>query len=287
MKFRSGMFFLFILNLIQEYFLVSKKVILHQVLAIADSRSNAARHLTSESHKHFNNSSIFDGMVREYEPLSTGDENIDQFNKDFPTEKSEIGANMRQRFAYLFDKLGQFINAELTKETLNQQAKADIMVNGEVLYKDCPVQGLLFLEKRFKEVRGLIAAAPTLDNKIKWEYNENEFFHSSPVTDKAREEKRRHPIIIAEPTPQHPVKYEMQESTVVVGTWKTQLFSARITVAEKAYMLSRVDELLEAISSARHEANTLEGEFVEVGSKLFEYVLGGLKYEIPPISEIE
>jgi hypothetical protein len=78
-----------------------------------------------------------------------------------------------------------------------------------------------------------------------------------------------------EATKEHPAQVEMYMEDVWVGTWTTTKFSGAIPAAVRNAMLERMRKLLDAVKTAREEANNLEVRPVKVGAALLGYIFDG------------
>jgi regulator of protease activity HflC (stomatin/prohibitin superfamily) len=63
-----------------------------------------------------------------------------------------------------------------------------------------------------------------------------------------------------------------RDTQVNVGKYTIQRFSGAVSMAQKAEMLKRIDSLYKAVITALENANNVEVQKSELGSKVFEYL---------------
>lgn len=93
-----------------------------------------------------------------------------------PEEHKEMVTTVHDKLDYMLNQhIVPYLDAVLQKERANQDAKADIVVDGIVLAKDVPATFLLGLEEKLKRVHEVLDKIPTLApphfNEDQYEYD--------------------------------------------------------------------------------------------------------------------
>ena len=160
----------------------------------------------------------------------------------------------------------------VTQDTANQQAKADIEIDGQVILANVPVTTLLFLEKQVNDVHTMVTKLPTPDAAEDWTYDGNVGLLRSHVTESWRSRKEPASYVKYNATKEHPAQVEYYMKDVKVGTWQKTAFSGAMAADTKAAILVRLKKLKDAIKVAREHANMLEAKPTKIAEQLFGYV---------------
>lgn len=242
---------------------------LHEVLAVENDLKSAKESIKTEVSKILSTPQFFISAVRSLKML---DEN----------RKGEEGIERQNMAFVLSDILGKiekgyvpFIDAKLQKEIANQQAKADIIIEGKTLAKDIPVCFLLNMEEEIKQLRKVYEGVPILPDEIIWEKDEvkgKDIYRSKYPVEKNKTEKRPHYEVVVQPTKEHPAQVKEWTEDKPVGKYITDTWSSAMTRVEKTALLSRIDNLLKAIKKARQRANNQEIQKREIGKIFFDYI---------------
>jgi len=169
--------------------------------------------------------------------------------------------------------LGEMFDVIATQEWANCEAKADVVVDGEVVLKEVPVTYLLFLEKQVVDFATMVAALPTLDPAYEWSFNESQGCYATPSVQTTRTKKVLRNHVRAEATDKHPAQVDVYNEDIVAGYWSTVTYSGAISVTDKKKLLARVAAVIDSIKAAREQANGIEAPSIEVGKKLFGFLL--------------
>lgn len=242
---------------------------LHEILAVEQDAEGTARRLTDEARDTFSKKTDhFLGIVQ---TLNYFDEDRQRENS---TEEKEMVTTVQQKLDFLRPHLVRSLDLAATKEATNQEARADVVVNGETLITDAPAPLLLNLERRLGQLRELYAAIPTLQPGIHWELDPSQGPHvyRSREVERFRTEKVLMHKVLVEPTEHHPAQVEKWNVDRPVATIHQTTWSGMITPAEKAGYLTRLDRLLAAVKKARQRANRQDVNKFEVGGVIFDYL---------------
>lgn len=241
---------------------------LNQIIAIQAGKKARAKETLTEAYHQIKKSELLSGLVRTYQPRDEGGE-------PQPDERKLVQVKVNDLIQRVSRDLTEMFDIVATQDWANCQARADVVVEGRRLLEGVPVTHLLFLEKQLIDLRTFVEALPTLDAAEEWEYkSEFDSYASRPArTNRTRKVPKNH--VKYEATREHPAQVEMYMEDVWVGTWTTVKFSGAIPAAAKNAMLERVSKLLDAVKTAREEANNLEVHPVKVGSAVLGYIFAG------------
>lgn len=241
---------------------------LHELLAVEpDLKAEAQRVISQLKSLFTEGKGRLVGQIRTYQPLTEGEE-------VFEPEITELATSVGEELSRTRPSLSAWIDAALQKETTNQRSKADLVVEGKVIFKDLPAPALLNLESKLAEIRQVYASIPTNDPAERWKVDEQSgaFVSESRVTYRTRKVQKAH--VLYEATKEHPAQVQPYSEDVRAGTWTAVLQSGMLTPKDKRERLERVDELIKAVKQARMRANDIEVESIHLGDKLFNYING-------------
>ena len=241
---------------------------LNQIIAIQAGKKAQAKETLTEAYHQIKKPDLLSGLVRTYQPRDEGGE-------PQPDERKLVQVKVNDLIARVSRELTEMFDVVATQDWSNCLAKADIVVDGRKLLEGVPVTHLLFLEKQLVDIRTFIEALPTLDAGEEWEYKpEFDSFVSRPSrSNRTKKVPKNH--VKYEATKEHPAQVEMYMEDVWVGVWTTMKFSGAIPAAVRNAMLERLRKLLDAVKSAREEANNLEVRPVKVGAALLGFIFNG------------
>lgn len=240
---------------------------LNQIIAIEKGVKSQAYGELTTLHRDSQKADLFNGFAKSYRKK-------DEDGEDYPPERkrvqlvaSEVLKKVTQLQTGLFD-------VTATKDWANCHARADVVVDGQVLIKDAPATYLLFLEKQLSDMRTFLEKLPTLDEGEEWQADPNSnLFKTAPIT--THRTKKVPKVIVKYPhSEHHPAQTELVNEDVIVGWWDTVKHSGAIPIPRKQQLLARVDRFMKAVKFAREEANNAEVESIEVGEKVFGYLFG-------------
>jgi archaellum component FlaF (FlaF/FlaG flagellin family) len=242
---------------------------MHELLAVESDTQGQFRKMLVETRKVFGNDHLFKGFVRKLEMF---DEEQSHLNT---VEHDELGTTVQDRLDYTSNFITRYLDIVLQKETTNQKASADLIVNGVVIAENVPATFLLGLESKLKEIREIYEAIPTLDVSVKWEeaqdLGEGVFRQAYPEESTKTKKQFQHQILV-EPTEHHPAQIEKWEEQMPVGKYVKENWCSMITSTRKAKLLERIDQVSRAVKKARQRANNTEVEKVNIGKKLMDFI---------------
>lgn len=245
---------------------------LHQTLAVESAKEKAAKNLIAESLKTFGKSTLFTGQYRKLTMFNEEDKHSET------EEYQELTTTVDENLDYLVKPLSSWFDAVLMKDSANQEARADILIDGLTLVKDVPATFLLGLENKLNQVRVLYLAIPTLPPGIKWELDDQ---RGEGVYRAAHEEVTMKSIkdsdfrTVAEATKEHPAQVAQIQINRDVGQYAITKWNGMMTPVEKAARISRIDELMNAVKEARMRANKVEVKHQSIGIDLLNFINKG------------
>lgn len=260
-----------------------KKSKLHEVLAVEADLAAAAEKITGETIVTFTKKEDhFNGF---HKRLQMFDEARKQEEKGAESSK-EIVDTVPSKLRYTATSLAKYWDAVAQKERTNQEARANVIIDGVVVIAEAPATFLLGMESRLKKLRAVLEAIPTHAPGIQWVADPDmgkEIYRSSVDQATKREEKDFEYRVLYEATKEHPAQIEKWMANRVVGTYLATQWTSTISPAAKSELLERCDTLIRAVKKARMRANETEVVKMNPGKTLLDYVLNGAlpKGELP------
>jgi hypothetical protein len=209
---------------------------------------------------------LFAGLSRTYAPRAEDGDHLPPEGTRVQVTAEDLLANVRGAF-------GKLLDAELTQDWANSQAKADVVADGTTILKDVPVTNLLRLEKQIVHLRTLVDALPVLDPADDWEWDEARACHTTTPAKTVRTKKVPRNHVLSEATKEHPAQVQAYYEDEPVGDWTLVKFSGALTAVRKRELLQRVLRLQAAVRLAREQANTFEVQDRKAGDPVFDYLL--------------
>jgi len=244
----------------------------HELLAVEGARKGAFEKVLQETGHNFNQrQDLFKGHERTYQPFN------DEDSKEAGVaDRQAMETTVPQRLDYLGEYLVAYVDTVYQKELTNQQAKADLVYEGETLATGLPVTFLLNLESTLARMRDTLNSTPTHQTGVGW-VPDTTHTHKGVLKSQNPEEtfktrKVIKPFELSPATKEHKAQVEKLTEDINVGKFHKQLWSGMITSAQKSDMLARVDKLIEAVRTARCRANEQETVNEKIGEKLYSII---------------
>lgn len=248
-----------------------RKAELHQLLLVETNLQGLAKKVMEEAVGTFGKRERFTGTVK---TLKMFDESR---KGEEATEVQDVTTTVEDKLGYVEEALERYWDAFLQKESTNQAASADLIVDGKVLASAVPATALLGFETKLKELRAMYEAIPTLAPGIKWETTDIAGVFANPhAEDRMKTEKTIQFKEVSKATDKHPAQVEKWTADVPVGKYTTTTTSSAMSVARKSELLGRIDKLIQAVMAARMSANSTEIVNVTIGSALINFIHGRL-----------
>ena len=237
---------------------------LHELIALVKGKKvRIARGLT-DVHHNWKDSKI-NGIIRTYESL-------DDEGTQYPSESKHVQLKVLDVINLLIPKLADYYDVIASQEQTNQNARADVVVDGKSIMTDVPVTVLMFLDKQLKDLRTLVSNLPTLPTEKKWEYSSSTSVYVTKPVKSFKNRKVYKTLEKSPATKEHPAQVEVYTEDVPEGTWSTTHLSGAITPARKQGMLIRIEKLVDAVKVAREKANAIDVKKAEIGVSLLDYI---------------
>ena len=221
---------------------------LHELLAVEGDLEGIYKKILDETTVTFNKKvERFFGSIRTLEWFEEG-------NPPIPDEHQALTTTVKDKLDYQQKAVIRYFDALLQKERTNQDARADIIIDGTTIASDLPATFLLGLETRLKKVREVYSAIPTLPPNVKWEKDitkGDDIYSRVYPEEQLRTEKIFKVQVLYEATKEHPAQVEKIPETKNVGVYKKEVWNGLLSPAEKSTILGKIDKLIQAVKKAR------------------------------------
>jgi hypothetical protein len=250
---------------------------LHEVLAAENDIENQWKIINEETLHILTKPQMFMGKVTRLTMTKPSmDEPTKAATEAAGSAVEAIGTTVTDRLNYTGNFFTRLINHRLQKDRANQEAVADIIIDGVTIATKLPATFLLDLEERLAGYRAIYAGIPTLDVKKEWSIDEKqgkEIYKTVHPEVRSKTEKTIEHKIIVPATDKHPAQVKEWPTDNVVGKTEVIEFSGMWTSARKATVLNRCDKLIVAVKEARARANqTVVKSLQDIGSELLKYI---------------
>lgn len=221
---------------------------LNQVLATEQAVRKRCEDEFTRVYQGVQKTELVNGFARNYQPKDEDGEKLPAENKKVVMKASDAIRGAKKALTELLD-------VTATKDNTNCNARADVVVDGQVLLTGVPATHLLFLEKRMVSLIDFIKRLPVLPQDENWRLNEVQgLFETEPVETLKTKKVERHEVVVP-PTKEFPAQVAKVTQDVVAGVWKTVKFSGALPPDEVTKLLERAEKLQKALKAARQEAN--------------------------------
>lgn len=241
---------------------------IHQLLARESTVKASAQRVLTTAHHNLAKGPLLMGIARVYTPQNEEGEQLPPESTRVQLSTPAVLIEVRAALSEMFDLI-------VTKDAANQQARADVVIDGNTLAADVPVSTLLTLEKQLKDVATFVSKLPLLDPAEVWHWDENRACYATDPVQTLRTRKVPRNHVKAEATQHHPAQVEVYYEDTTAGTWTTVKYSGALPPSQVADMARRVRTLQQAVAEARQRANSTEAHGRKVGAALLGYVFSG------------
>lgn len=238
---------------------------LNQIIAIEKGIKSGSDRTVTKTQKSFARKELLQGIARTYQPR-------DDDGEVLPPESKLVQVRVSEGLKTVSDALTELFDITATKDWSNQEAKANVVVDGNVLVEGAPVSYLLFLEKQLGDLLATVRNLPTLDPGEKWDFDPNSNAYTTEVVRTTRTKKVPRNHVKAEATEHHPAQVDVYYEDVVVGHWNTIKFSGAVPATRVQELVRRIEGVRRAVKFAREEANSASVENQKIGERLFAYL---------------
>lgn len=240
---------------------------LNQILAIEKGIKTRVYSEFTELHHATQKPALMNGFSKTYQPR-------DEDGETYPAEAQKVQHEHAAVLERVTSLLTELFDITATKDWANCAAKADVVVDGRVLVKDCPATYLLFLEKQLSDLTAFVQKMAELDPSSDWNVDPGTgLFKTDPIAAQ-RTKKVQRPIVLYDATEHHPAQTQLITEDVVVGQWVTIKYSGALPAPRKKQLLARIEKLSNAVKYAREQANGIDAPDQKIGRAVLDYLLG-------------
>lgn len=237
---------------------------LNQVIALVQGKKARVAKILTTIHHGWHKDRIT-GISRMYQPLADDGEQL-------PTESRIVQAKVGTEIMKLRAVLADLFNVVATQEYGNTEAMGNICIEGISILDSVPVTVLLFLEKQLTDLRTLAKNLPTLPSDRSWSLDEAKNCWVTRPEQTVKTQKVIEPIVKYDATPEHPAQTDLITRDRTVGHWSTIHLSGALPETERDAIVSRIENLQDAVKVAREEANSQEVTYRRIGPAILDYV---------------
>ena len=242
---------------------------LSQLLAVeAQTKSSSTDQITALYHL-IQKEALLSGISRTYRP-------IDEEGEKLPAESTQVQVRVKQVLRDVGRVMTPLYDLTLAKDMANQEAIADVEVDGQIILTGVPATYLLWLEKKLQDLHTVIVKLPTLPQGETWSEDPTQDAYVTPVTETTRTKKTPRAFVKYEATKEHPAQVEVVQEDRLVGIWSTTKYSGALPVSKVQELRERIEKLMAAVKVAREKANLVPVEKPSAGAAVFSYLLAGI-----------
>jgi len=240
---------------------------LNQIIAVEKSIKSKSFQELTEAHHALQKPALLAGISRTYRPR-------DEEGEQLPSEATRVQVKAEEIIRKTSEVLTRLFDVVATKDFSNTKARADVVVDGQVLLAQVPVTSLIFLEKQLVDLHTFIKKLPVLDASENWTFDASADCWATESLQTTRTKKIPRNHVKAEATEKHPAQVEVYYEDIIVGYWKTVKFSGALPASRVNQLLDRVEKLQQSVKFAREEANATEVEDKKIGHKVLGFLFG-------------
>lgn len=248
---------------------------LHEILAVEKTKTAASNKLLIETMNKFQKFDFFQGFHKTLKMIVDSPQN--QAIETSAAETRELPTTVLETLEYALDFWANAEDVVYQKNLSNMYATADLVFKGEVIATSVPVDELLGLESRLTALRKVFEQIPTLSASVSWKRDTSNSKKGAWVAENkevtTKTEKTTVPVVLYEATDKHPAQVKEVSADKTVGTFTLIKRCGAATSAQKAEVLTTVDELLAEVKQARMRANSVEASKEQIGRKLTSILL--------------
>ncbi|WP_129627231.1 hypothetical protein [Candidatus Oscillochloris fontis] len=238
---------------------------LNQIIAVEKGVKSRSFQELTEAHHVLQKPALLSGIARTYRPK-------DDEGELLPPESTKVQVNAEEVIQQTAAILTRLFDITATKDWTNCIARADVVVDGQILLPQVPITYLLFLEKQLVDLHTFIKKLPVLDAAETWSFDASANCWATEAVQTVKTKKIPRNHVKAEATEKHPAQVEVYYEDVTVGYWRTVKFSGALPAKRVSDLLERVERLQHAVKFAREEANNSEAQEQKLGEKVFRFL---------------
>lgn len=242
---------------------------LSEAVALARAAKTRVHGALTSLHRESQKVDLYAGLARTYEPLTEDNEKLPPESKKVQLQANVILAELRRLLTERWDT-----EANVTYSNANAVANV-VLSDGTTLLENVPATYLLYLEKALEDLHTFVAKMPTLDPGEDWTWDGNRSVFASRTTQTASQKRVPRPLVLVEATERHPAQVTTYDDVTVQGYWSTTKLSGALAADHRHAILLRVNELRDAVKTARERANQLVVTETRPAATLLDYALNG------------
>jgi hypothetical protein len=268
----------------KEPLMAKGKPLLHELLAVEQQVIGHYNAMVKETETVFGKPDHFTMSVRRKQHFDAALSHLNTI------ETKDMVTTVHDRLAYFFkDAFTKMVDTELQKDATNQNARADVIVNGVKILEGIPATALLNWETKLSALLELLKQIPTLAPGIVWvpDDQRDNCHRTDPKEPRVTfsTKKSSKPVVLYEATKEHPAQVKEVTEDVPIAKIIDEVHSGMFTSKHKADMLARVQALLKAVRKARQRANRTEIVKSRAGQVLGRFIMDGPEFE--QLSEVD
>lgn len=243
---------------------------MHQLLAVKKDLAQRANEIYGETVKVLKKAHLFHGSVKSYEHFDEAEATL----AAIPDEIEVMGYTVEEKLQWFDEQFSRLIDADYQIDTTNGEAFGDLKI-GEKVISAVPAAFLLDLVGHFTKVRALYANIPVLDPKHAWTLTPDQgknVYGTAQNEITYRTKKTLGHKVLVEATPEHPAQVEKWNEDVRIGKFTKKIWSGATTAHDKALLLARIDQVIEAAKIALSQANEKEHSKEKIAKQLFDWI---------------
>lgn len=248
---------------------------LHEILAVEKTRTDAAKALMADTSHKFGKFEYFQGHIKSLTMIEDSPQN--KAVEQAAAENRQLPTTVQETLEYALKYWADAEDVTFQKNKTNQRAVATLNFRGEVLLEDVPVDELLGLESRLQTLRGTMIGMPTLNAGVEWRPDTNSGRKGAwiaAVPEKTtKTEKTTTAVVLYPATDKHPAQVKEVPADKTVGTFTLIKTCGAATSAQKAAVISVIDDLMSEVKQARMRANSVEASTDKIGAKITALIL--------------
>jgi hypothetical protein len=238
---------------------------LNQILAIEKGIKTRVYTEFTELQQATQKPALMNGFTKTYQPRGEDAET-------YPPESQKVQYEHQGVFEQIVGALAELFDVTATKDWANCTAKADVVIDGNVLLAGVPATYLLFLEKQLGDLTTFVGKMAELDPSNDWNLDPSTGLFKTEPTATQRTKKLQRAIVLYDATEHHPAQTQLITEDMVVGQWVTIKLSGAIPAPRKKALLVRIEKLAHAVKFAREQANASEAAEHKVGKTVLDYL---------------
>lgn len=241
---------------------------LNQIIAVEKGAKSKAHQEFTDAHHIVQRAQLLSGLTRNYQVKD------EENGETLPHESTQVQIKVEEVLRFVAGSLTRLMDLTATKDWANCLAKANIVVDGDVLLKDVPVTHLLFLEKQLVDLNTFVKKLPVLDPAESWTHDPSSDTWKTAPVQTVKTKKIPRTLVKYEATEKHPAQVDVWNDDVLVGYWTTVKFSGALPQQRVNQLMQRITTLTEAVKHAREEANMTVVTDQNVGELVFGHLFG-------------